>query len=67
LAAALAMSGRTGETHDALARFMELPPGYSIEQARVTMPYMNELDFEFYFEGIRRAERRNPTETKAQE
>ena len=55
LCSALAMLGRLDEAKAALARFLELSPGYSVESASTSQPFRDEQDAEHYFEGLRRA------------
>ncbi len=55
LCSALAMLGQLDEAKAALARFLELSPGYSLESARAAQPFRDEQDYEHYFAGVRRA------------
>jgi adenylate cyclase len=55
LCSALAMLGQLDEAKAALARFLELSPGYTLQSSRATFPFRDEGDFQHYFEGLRRA------------
>jgi adenylate cyclase len=56
LANALGQTGRIEEAEQALARFLEMVPGYTSEAvARETAPFREEAEFQHYLEGLRRA------------
>ena len=54
-ACALAQLGRIAEARAALARFLELSPGFTAEAARHSMPFRDDTDFEHFVEGLRKA------------
>lgn len=54
MANALGQLGRVEEGRQALARLMELAPGYSSEVARRTARFRHEADFEHYMAGLRK-------------
>lgn len=54
LANALAQLGRIEEGKQALAKFLDLAPGYSTEVARRSIRFSNEVDFDHYMEGLRK-------------
>jgi adenylate cyclase len=55
LAGALAQLERMEEAKSALARFLELSPGYTTVSARRSPPFRNEADFEHLVDGLRKA------------
>jgi hypothetical protein len=54
MANALGQLGRVEEGRQALARLLELAPGYSSEVARRTARFRHEADFEHYMAGLRK-------------
>lgn len=54
MANALGQLGRIEEGRQALAKLMELAPGYSSEVARRTARFRHEADFEHYMAGLRK-------------
>jgi hypothetical protein len=56
LANALGQTGRIDESRQALARFLEMVPGYTSETvARETAPFRDEAEFQHYLEGLRKS------------
>jgi adenylate cyclase len=55
LAAALAQLDRYDEARDALAKFLELSPDYTIDSARHTLPFRHEADLEHLLDALRKA------------
>ncbi len=55
LAAALAQLDRHDEARDALAKFLEFSPNYTIGSARHTLPYRHEADLEHHLDALRKA------------
>jgi tetratricopeptide (TPR) repeat protein len=54
LANALGQLGRVGEGNQALAKFLELVPGYRTELARHAAHFRHDADFEHYMDGLHR-------------
>jgi tetratricopeptide (TPR) repeat protein len=55
LAVALAQLDRFDEARDALTKFLELSPDYTIGRARLTFPFRHEADLEYFLDGLRKA------------
>ncbi len=54
-ACVLAQLGRIEEAQAALARFLELSPGFTTESARRSMPFRDDTDSEHFLDGLRKA------------
>jgi len=54
IASALRQLGRIEEGQQALARFLELAPGYSAEAAHSSAPFRYDAEFERYMSGLRK-------------